>query len=119
MAPAVCGDRQHARACRACQRCVKRAALGLQAFDSQLPAWADKIRVNPRSIGLPLSTPTSPHPGLVAFLPASFLISLQRRQFIRSNDLGGLSIDYARGAPYVGSRFLDLGVMGANGKFVG
>ena len=55
----------------------------------------------------------------MAFLPASFLISLQRRQFIRSNDLGGLSIDYARGAPYVGSRFLDLGVMGANGKFVG
>ena len=38
---------------------------------------------------------------------------------IRSNDLGGLSIDYASGAPYVGSRFLDLGVMGANGKFVG
>jgi hypothetical protein len=38
---------------------------------------------------------------------------------IRSSDLGGLSIDYAGGAPYVGSRFLDLGVMGANGKFVG
>ena len=38
---------------------------------------------------------------------------------IRSNDLGGLSIDYASGTPYVGSRFLDLGVMGANGKFVG
>ena len=38
---------------------------------------------------------------------------------IRSSDLGGLSIDYASGAPYVGSRFLDLGVMGANGKFVG
>ena len=55
----------------------------------------------------------------MAFLPASFFISLQRRQFIRSNDLGGLSIDYASGAPYVGSRFLDLGVLGANGKFVG
>ena len=119
MAPAVCGDGQHARACWACQRCVKRAALGLQAFDSQLPAWADEIRVNPRSNDLPCSTSTSPCQGLVAFLPASFLISLQRRQFIRSNDLGGLSIDYARGAPYVGSRFLDLGVMGANGKFVG
>src|SRR3989338_4291932 len=38
---------------------------------------------------------------------------------IRSSDLGGLSIDYAGGARYVGSRFLDLGVMGANGKFVG
>ena len=38
---------------------------------------------------------------------------------IHSNDLGGLSIDYASGAPYVGSRFLDLGVPGANGKFVG
>jgi len=38
---------------------------------------------------------------------------------IRSNDLGGLSIDYAGGAPYVGSRFLDLGVMGANGRFIG
>jgi len=38
---------------------------------------------------------------------------------IRSSDLGGLSIDYAGGAPYVGSRFLDLGVMGANGKMVG
>lgn len=38
---------------------------------------------------------------------------------IRNSDLGGLSIDYASGAPYVGSRFLDLGVMGANGKFVG
>jgi ABC-type branched-subunit amino acid transport system substrate-binding protein len=38
---------------------------------------------------------------------------------IRSNDLGGLSIDYAGGAPYVGSRFLDLGVMGANGRMVG
>ena len=38
---------------------------------------------------------------------------------IRSNDLGGLSIDYASGAPYVGSRFLDMGEMGANGEFVG
>ena len=28
-------------------------------------------------------------------------------------------IDYAGGAPYVGSRFLDLGVMGANGRMVG
>jgi len=46
-------------------------------------------------------------------------MSLQRRQFIRSNDLGGLSIDYASGAPYEGSRFLDMGVPGANGEFVG
>ena len=46
-------------------------------------------------------------------------MSLQRRQIIRSNDLGGLSIDYASGAPYVGARFLDLGVLDANGKFVG
>jgi branched-chain amino acid transport system substrate-binding protein len=38
---------------------------------------------------------------------------------IRSNDMGGLMIDYAGSAPYVGSRFLELGVMGSNGKFVG
>ncbi|CAN7158871.1 ABC transporter substrate-binding protein [Acidovorax sp. LjRoot129] len=38
---------------------------------------------------------------------------------IRANDLGGLTIDYAGSAPYVGSRFLDLGVMGANGRMVG
>lgn len=38
---------------------------------------------------------------------------------IRSLDLGGLSIDYAsNSAPYVGSRFLDLGVVGSNGRFV-
>lgn len=37
---------------------------------------------------------------------------------IRSNDRGGLSIDYTSGAPYVGLR-LDLGVLGANGEFVG
>ena len=93
--------------------------MGLQAFDSQLPAWADRIRVNPRYIGLPLSTPTSPPPRLVAFVPARFLISLHRRQLIRRNDPARLSTDYASGAPYVGSRFLDLGVLGANGKFVG
>lgn len=38
---------------------------------------------------------------------------------IRNNDLGGLTIDYAGSAPYVGSRFMDLGILGANGRFVG
>mgnify|MGYP000920864544 CR=1 FL=1 len=38
---------------------------------------------------------------------------------LRSTDLGGLVIDYGGNAPYVGSKFLDLGVMGANGRFVG
>ena len=38
---------------------------------------------------------------------------------IRNSDLGGLTIDYAGSAPYVGSRFMDLGILGANGRFVG
>lgn len=38
---------------------------------------------------------------------------------IRNNDMGGLTIDYAGNAPYVGSRFMDLGILGANGRFVG
>lgn len=38
---------------------------------------------------------------------------------LRSNDLGGFTVDYTGGAPYVGSRFLDLGVMGSHGRIVG
>ena len=36
-----------------------------------------------------------------------------------SNDLGGFMVDYAGGAPYVGSKFIDLGIMGSNGRFIG
>lgn len=38
---------------------------------------------------------------------------------IRRDDLGGFVIDYAGNAPYVGSHFIDLGILGANGRFVG
>ena len=38
---------------------------------------------------------------------------------LRSNDLGGFTVDYAGGAPYVGSKFIDLGIMGSNGRFIG
>jgi branched-chain amino acid transport system substrate-binding protein len=34
-------------------------------------------------------------------------------------DLGGFSVDYSGAAPFVGSRFVDLGVLGANGRFIG
>lgn len=34
-------------------------------------------------------------------------------------DLGGFSIDYAAASPYVGSRYVDLGVLGAGGRFLG
>lgn len=34
-------------------------------------------------------------------------------------DLGGFSIDYSNAAPFVGSRYVDLGVLGASGRFIG
>ena len=34
-------------------------------------------------------------------------------------DLGGFNVDYSSAAPFVGSRFVDLGVLGSNGRFVG
>ncbi|WP_461466155.1 ABC transporter substrate-binding protein [Melaminivora sp.] len=37
---------------------------------------------------------------------------------IRQLDLGGFTIDYSH-PPYVGSRFVDLGVLGNNGRFIG
>lgn len=37
---------------------------------------------------------------------------------IRNLDLGGYVVDYGSQAPYVGSRFLDLGVLGSNGRFI-
>jgi branched-chain amino acid transport system substrate-binding protein len=38
---------------------------------------------------------------------------------IRNLDLGGLTIDYGGQAPYVGSRFVDMGVLNAAGRFMG
>jgi len=37
---------------------------------------------------------------------------------IRQLDLGGFVVDYGGQPPYVGSRFLDLGVLGATGRFI-
>ena len=38
---------------------------------------------------------------------------------VRSHDMGRMTVDYSNGAPYVGSRFVDLGILGANGRMVG
>ena len=38
---------------------------------------------------------------------------------IRNWDLGGFVVDYSGQAPYVGSRFIDLGVLGGSGRFLG
>ncbi len=38
---------------------------------------------------------------------------------IRQFDLGGFVVDYSGQAPYVGSRFIDLGVLGNAGRFIG
>lgn len=38
---------------------------------------------------------------------------------IHNLDLGGLVIDYSGQAPYVGSRFVDMGVLNGAGRFVG
>jgi branched-chain amino acid transport system substrate-binding protein len=34
-------------------------------------------------------------------------------------DLGGFSVDYAAASPFVGSKFVDLGVLGSTGRFLG
>lgn len=38
---------------------------------------------------------------------------------VRKLDLGGFSIDYGSQPPYVGSGFVDLGLLGASGRFIG
>jgi hypothetical protein len=43
----------------------------------------------------------------------SALMSLQKF------DLGGFSVDYSSAAPFVASRYVELGVLGPNGHFVG
>jgi ABC-type branched-subunit amino acid transport system substrate-binding protein len=38
---------------------------------------------------------------------------------IRNWDMGGFVIDYSGQAPHVGSSFIDLGVLGNSGRFIG
>ena len=38
---------------------------------------------------------------------------------IRNWDMGGFVVDYSGQAPYVGSRFVDLGVLNGSGRFLG
>lgn len=38
---------------------------------------------------------------------------------IRNFDLGGFVIDYGGQPPFVGSRYIELGVLGGNGRFIG
>lgn len=38
---------------------------------------------------------------------------------VQKFDLGGFSVDYPTATPFVGSRYVDLGVLGAGGRFVG
>ena len=38
---------------------------------------------------------------------------------VQKFDLGGFSVDYASASPFVGSKFVDLGVLGAGGRFLG
>ncbi len=38
---------------------------------------------------------------------------------VQKFDLGGFSVDYAAASPFVGSKFVDLGVLGAGGRFIG
>jgi ABC-type branched-subunit amino acid transport system substrate-binding protein len=38
---------------------------------------------------------------------------------IRNLDMGGFVVDYAGSAPYVGSRYIDLAVLGGSGRFLG
>ena len=37
---------------------------------------------------------------------------------IRNLNLGGFMVDYSGQTPFVGSRYLDLGVLGSAGRFV-
>ena len=38
---------------------------------------------------------------------------------LQNLDLGGFSVDYPAAAPFVGSQYVDLGVLGAGGRFIG
>jgi branched-chain amino acid transport system substrate-binding protein len=38
---------------------------------------------------------------------------------VQKFDLGGFSVDYAAASPFVGSKYVDLGVLGAGGRFLG
>jgi len=38
---------------------------------------------------------------------------------LRGLDLGGFVVDYGSSPPYVGSHFVELGILGSNGRFVG
>jgi len=38
---------------------------------------------------------------------------------VQKFDLGGFSVDYAAASPFVGSKYVDLGVLGAAGRFLG
>ncbi len=38
---------------------------------------------------------------------------------VRNHDLGGFSVDFSPASPYVGSRFVELGVIGAGGRLLG
>jgi len=40
-------------------------------------------------------------------------------QSLQKFDLGGFVVDYSGAAPFVGSHYVDLGVLGANGRFLG
>ena len=38
---------------------------------------------------------------------------------LQNLDIGGFSVDYPAAAPFVGSQYVDLGVLGAGGRFIG
>lgn len=38
---------------------------------------------------------------------------------LKGMDLGGFNVDFSAGAPYVASRFVDLGILDSNGRFTG
>ncbi len=38
---------------------------------------------------------------------------------IRNLDLGGFTVNFSSQAPFIGSRFIELGILGSNGRFVG
>jgi ABC-type branched-subunit amino acid transport system substrate-binding protein len=40
-------------------------------------------------------------------------------QSLQKFDLGGFNVDYSKGLPFVGSQYVDLGVLGGNGRFIG
>lgn len=40
-------------------------------------------------------------------------------QSFQKFDLGGFTVDYSKASPFVGSQYVDLGILGANGHFIG